>query len=129
LDKLRENYYQRIAKAFEFLEEQVEKGRIQGYGISSNTFGAPANRADATCIRTVWELATDLAKKRKGDEKAHHFRIAQLPLNLYESGPFLEENTGDSTSPTPLDFAARHGIAVLANRPLNAFSHQHLIRL
>ena len=38
LDELRHEYYVRIKRAFEYLETEVEKGRIGCYGISSNSF-------------------------------------------------------------------------------------------
>lgn len=41
LDEARQTYYQRIRLAFDFLEQAVADGRIQSYGISSNTFPDP----------------------------------------------------------------------------------------
>jgi len=52
--------------------------------------------------------------------------VIQLPMNLYESGGALIK--GDSNE-TVLEFCQRRGIGVLVNRPLNAFSHDRLIRL
>jgi predicted aldo/keto reductase-like oxidoreductase len=58
----------------------------------------------------------------------HHFAVVQLPANLFESGAMLTRNcvTGDRTA---LEFAQEHDLAVLVNRPLNAFYRNQLIRL
>ncbi len=129
LPKLREQFYARVAKAFEFLEAQVQLGKIQAYGVSSNSLGAPASRADATSVSQFLKIAEDLAVKRGGAPDSHHFRLIQLPLNLYESGPGHEKNTGADGSMTALEFASKYHLAVLVNRPLNAFTQQQLVRL
>ena len=56
----------------------------------------------------------------------HHFRVIQLPMNLYESGGALIKG---NSKETVLEFCQRRGIGVLANRPLNAFRSNRLIRL
>ncbi len=122
LPKLRDQFYDRIRRAFEFLEGEVAKGTLQGYGVSSNSFGAKAGRADATSVSRMWEVAQSISDK-------HHFTAIQLPLNLYESGPFLEKNTGPDDSQTALECASKHHLGVLANRPLNAFTRESLVRL
>jgi uncharacterized protein len=129
LPKLRETFYDRVRGAFEFLETAVAQGKIQGYGVSSNTLGASPHRADATSAATFLEVAESVAKAQTGSEKNHHFRLYQLPLNLFESGPYLEKNTGEGSSLTALEFATKNHLAVLANRPLNAFAKQSLVRL
>ena len=120
LEAARTEYYRRIRKAFEYLEEEVVRGRIRYYGISSNTFPAAADQPDFTCLATVWDIAESLAA-------SHHFRLVQLPLNLMEAGAVLEKNQpgGDSV----LEFAQHKGLGVLVNRPLNAFYNNQLIRL
>ena len=77
LEPARTEYYRRIRKAFEYLEDEVLRGRIRYYGISSNTFPAAADQPDFTCLATVWNIAESLAA-------SHHFRLVQLPLNLME---------------------------------------------
>ena len=120
LPKLRDQFYDRIRGAFAFLEGEVAKGTIRGYGVSSNTFGAPMTRADSVSLSRVWETAQSV-------QKENHFFVAQLPLNLFEHGPATQKNTGENQ--TALEFALKHDIAVLVNRPLNAFTAQTLIRL
>ncbi|MBM3802172.1 MAG: aldo/keto reductase [Acidimicrobiia bacterium] len=114
-----DEFYRRIRQAFLFLEEQVAKGKIRWYGISSNNFGLSRSQPERTsverCLAQAEEIATD-----------HHFRVVQLPINLYESGGALERS---DSGETVLKFCRRHGIGVLANRPLNAFWRNQLIRL
>ncbi len=129
LPALRDEFYGRIKRAFAFLEAQAEAGRIQGYGVSSNTLGVSDARSDSTSASRLWEVAQQVAQERGKSADDHHFRVIQLPLNLFESGPFKEKNTGPKFDQTALEFASKAGLAVLANRPLNAFSQQQLIRL
>ena len=120
LGSARSEYYRRIRAAFEQLEDEVEKGRIRFYGISSNTFPGTAADPEFTCLETVWEIAESVSAH-------HHFGLVQMPLNLLEPGAVLAANQpgGDSA----LAFAAEKKLGVLINRPLNAFAAGRLIRL
>ena len=120
LENTRTEYYRRIRNAFEYLEEEIVRGRIRYYGISSNTFPAVADQPDFTCLATTWDIAETLAA-------SHHFRLVQLPLNLLEPGAVLEKNQPGGE--TVLEFAHNKGLGVLVNRPLNAFHSNQLIRL
>jgi aryl-alcohol dehydrogenase-like predicted oxidoreductase len=114
-----EAFYRRIREAFAFLENQVAAGAIRFYGISSNHFPLPAD--DPTHVN----LARCLAQAESVTPN-HHFRVVQFPLNLLETGAVTEINNDDLT---PLEFCATHGLGTLANRPLNAFARQRLVRL
>jgi len=120
LESARKEYYRRIRAAFEHLEAEVEKGRIRFYGISSNTFPGVADDPEFTCLETVWEIAEAMTAD-------HHFGLVQMPFNLLEPGAVLEANQPDGKS--PLAFAAKKGLGVLINRPLNAFGTGRLLRL
>ncbi len=115
---LRERFYERLTKAFIFFEEQVAAGRLQCYGVSSNTVGVPADRHDATSLSRMLDVAAAAASQTGGGP--HHFRVLQCPMNLFEPGPFMTANTGPGGTQTPLACAIEAGIAVLINRPLNA---------
>jgi len=121
LEALREEFYDRIRRAFSYLEGEVRRGRIGFYGVSSNTFVVPGRSPEATSLERMWMIAREVALE-------HHFAVAQLPANLFESGAMLTRNcvTGDRTA---LEFAQEHDLAVLVNRPLNAFYRNQLIRL
>lgn len=120
LDEARQIYYQRIRLAFEFLEQAVADGRIQNYGISSNTFPGPAHGYAFTELAKVWQIAEQISQD-------HHFHWIQLPMNLLESGAATEPNQPEKQ--TTLQFAAEKGLAVLVNRPLNAIAQDSLTRL
>jgi uncharacterized protein len=121
LEALRDAFYDRIRRAFSQLEDEVRRGRIGFYGVSSNTFGDPASDPEATSLERMWTIAGEVARE-------HHFAIAQLPANLFESGAVRTRNNLAGTR-TVLEFAQEHDLAVLVNRPLNAFYREQLIRL
>ena len=114
-------YYRRLKQAFAYLETEVKKGRIQYYGISSNTFPEAKEADDYTSLETVWELALS---HELGPQ--NHFAVIQFPLNLFESGAAFEENnTGRTVAALALD----KKLGTLVNRPLNAFTDNRMIRL
>ncbi|MGB8955177.1 MAG: aldo/keto reductase [Tumebacillaceae bacterium] len=120
LEQAREEYYRRIELAFRHLEQEVERGRIRCYGISSNTFPAPEQDPQFTSLERVWEIAERISPD-------HHFRVIQLPMNLFETGGVTEKNQSEGRS--VIAFAKSKGIGVLINRPLNAFVGNALVRL
>jgi aryl-alcohol dehydrogenase-like predicted oxidoreductase len=121
LETLRDQFYDRIQRAFSHLEDEVRRGRIGFYGVSSNTFGALASDPEATSLARMWTIVGEVAHE-------HHFAVVQLPANLFESGAMLTRNNVTSTR-TVLEFAREHDLAVLINRPLNAYYREQLVRL
>jgi uncharacterized protein len=115
LPELREEFYRRLRTAFAYLESQVVAGRLKYYGVSSNTCTAAPDDPEATSLSRMIEAARQAAQGG-----AHHFRVLQLPMNLFESGALLTANTGHKTEQTVLDLAQLEQVAVLVNRPLNA---------
>lgn len=116
----RVEYYRRLQDAFQHLEQEVADGRIQWYGISSNTFPEAAEHYSHTSLAKVWEIATSIRSD-------HHFRLVQAPMNLLEPEAALSRNQPNQQ--TFLQYAAEKNLAVLINRPLNAFSQNALTRL
>lgn len=115
----REGYYQRIEKAFRHLEAEIRRGRIQHYGVSSNTFPETESRSDFTSLKRIYEIA-------QGIDKKNGFAVIQLPFNLFESGGVLIKNNGGQTA---FDYAAQNGLGVLTNRPFNSIQNDRLVRL
>lgn len=120
LTDARREYERRIRQAFSHLEEEVQNGRIACYGISSNTFPAATNDPEFTSLEAVLKIARQVSTD-------HHFRVIQLPMNLYETGAVTELNMPDGRS--TLAYAHDHALGVLVNRPLNAIRQQALVRL
>ncbi|HSF09511.1 MAG TPA: aldo/keto reductase, partial [Nitrospirales bacterium] len=129
LEDLRQEFYRRLQKAFAYLESQIAAGRLQYYGVSSNTCTAKPDNPEATSLSRMLKAA-EAAAKQAGIPH-HHFRVLQLPMNLFESGALLTPNTGPEESQTVLAMAREANIAVLVNRPLNAIleKSQGMIRL
>ena len=114
-----QEFYRRIGQAFGFLEDQVREGRVGWYGISSNHYGLPPADPTVTSVQRCLSQAEEISS-------GHHFRVVQLPINLYESGGALETNNDGLSA---LEFCQREGLGVLINRPLNAFSVNRMFRL
>jgi uncharacterized protein YyaL (SSP411 family)/aryl-alcohol dehydrogenase-like predicted oxidoreductase len=123
LEKRRAEFYGRLEKAFAFLEDEVRRGTIRGYGVSSNTCTRRATDPEATSLTAM------LAAAEAAGGPGHHFRVLQLPLNLVESGAVRERNCGPDLRRTVLEEAQARGVGVLVNRPLNAMAGDGLVRL
>jgi aryl-alcohol dehydrogenase-like predicted oxidoreductase len=113
-----DEYYARIKKAFEFLEERCEQGRIRYYGISSNTFPFSTAEQNTTSLPQVVALAEAVSIK-------HHFKLIQFPFNLIENDAQRPHHNGISL----IETARANGIVTLTNRPLNANSSNGPVRL
>jgi len=114
-----QEFYRRIGQAFTFLEQKVREGKIRWYGISSNNFGLSQSDPTMTSVHRCLEEAEKILSD-------HHFRVVQLPMNLYEAGGALEPN---NEGLSVLEFCHRRGLGVLLNRPLNAFHSNQMLRL
>lgn len=116
LDETRAAFYDRLRRAFEYLDRAVRDGRIRAYGVSSNTCVSAADDPEATSVTRMQEAS------------GGRMEVLQLPYNLFETGALLERNTPEGTA---LDAARARGLGVLVNRPLNAIppGGRGLIRL
>lgn len=104
-----------LEKAFSYLEQQVEKGRIHWYGISSNTLSLPSDQFRYLSLEKIMAIA------------GPHFAVLQFPLNLLERSALLEENS--SQNQTLMTLCQQYDLGVLINRPLNALQKDTVIRL
>jgi uncharacterized protein YyaL (SSP411 family)/aryl-alcohol dehydrogenase-like predicted oxidoreductase len=114
----RERFYGRIQQAFAYFESQVVAGRIQWYGVSSNTVGRDKDDPEAVSLFEVLSAAARAAAS--AGMTRHHFAVLQCPMNLFESDVATRPNTGPQHDQSVLQFAQHEQIAVLVNRPLNA---------
>jgi aryl-alcohol dehydrogenase-like predicted oxidoreductase len=113
-----DEYYERIHRAFVYLEEQVEQGVIKYYGISSNNFPLSPENPEVTNINRALQCARDVSSD-------HHFKLVQFPYNLIETGA-NEKQYGQQSL---LDICHENNLITFANRPLNAFQDNQLLRL
>lgn len=116
--KAKEEYYKRIKNAFLFLEQKKKEGKIQFYGISSNTFPENPEKYTATSLLKVLELAKEIQTELGLEESG--FAVVQFPANLLESG-FLEKKFEGKSL---IEIVKDNGLLPLVNRPLNAISSQ-----
>lgn len=117
----RQEYYNRIATAFEWLEEKVSKGVIRAYGISSNTFPKPVKDIEFTSLEKVIKIADNVSS-------GNHFQVIQFPFNPFENGALTLKNQNSGTK-SLLDLAQEHSVATMANRPLNAMTGKGMVRM
>ena len=108
--------FERIYNAFVALELEVKEGRIDSYGISSNSFSKPINDLEFLPYEDLMIFAKNAAEEAGNNE--HSFTTIQLPINL------LEREGLKCAS-----WAKEQGLRVLANRPLNAQKDNLMFRL
>ena len=120
LNDARTEYYARIKKAFEFLEQKVKDGKILSYGISSNTFIEYSDNYEFTSLEKIISIANEVSPD-------NHFSTIQFPLNLLESGSVTIKNQINNSLTIP-ELAKTNNIKVLLNRPLNAIMSKGLVR-
>ena len=130
LDEIRDTFYNRIFRAFVQMEHFVKEGKIRYYGISSNTFPSPKADFEHVSLQRCYDAACEAAMSVHGAQDANHFKIIQLPYNLFEHSALLEvNNTINGGDMTVLEGAEALGIGVLVNRPLNAVQGNQMMRL
>lgn len=106
----------RLYRAFVALEAAVAEGKIDAYGISSNSVAKAPSDPEFLPYEDLCALAEHAAKSA-GNTK-HHFTTLQLPINLLETQGLACAK-----------WAGAHGLRVLANRPLNAQLDGRMFRL
>jgi hypothetical protein len=117
LREAQRTYYQRLKAAFEHLEREVEAGRLQFYGISSNALTIRRDNPAFTSLSAILESGS-----------YPHFKLVELPLNLLETGAVTQINQPNGRD-SVLDTAQKAGLAVLVKRPLNARQGETRLRL
>jgi len=106
-----EEFRRRLRAAFEMLEQNVADRKVSKYGVATwNGFRAEPDAREYHSLESMVEIARELA----GDN--HHFRFAQLPLNLAmpEALFFQNQKLGDEYV-SILEAARAFGITVMAS--------------
>ncbi|MBI5609981.1 MAG: aldo/keto reductase [Deltaproteobacteria bacterium] len=111
----RPQFFERLRRAFEALEQAVDRGQLRAYGVTS-WMGVRARRTDRDylSLQEVVEVAQDIAGSR------HHCKALQIPLNLAMPEAFLQPNQEvRGQLLTPLDAARQLGLVVFGSSPLH----------
>ncbi len=121
IDKLpkAENFYANITRAFEFLEDMVQAGKIRYYGISSTALPGNAASPNKIDLYRLHSCASQIAA-------APHFRFIQFPFNILENTATTEVHNHNRSL---VASAKALELLTLANRPLNANSPRGAVRL
>ena len=96
-----------LMKAFAFLEQQVEEGKIRYYGVSSNTIFDPKQTGAINC-QELLDIASSVHNN-------HHFKFIQFPFNFKEREALSQHYQDQSL----LELAHQNGLITIGNRPLN----------
>lgn len=110
----RDEFWNRLRAAFEFLESAAADGKLAHYGIATwNGFRANPDAREYHSLEAMVALA------REAGGENHHFRFIQLPLNLAmpEALAFPNQMV-DGKYLTTLDAAEALGITVVASASL-----------
>jgi len=110
----RTEFRARIRAAFELFEQQVAAGRIGRYGVATwNGFRRPPDAKDHLSLAELMRDAEEVGGAR------HHFEVIQLPYNLAMPEAYAAATqVVDGARLTPLEAAARLGVAVVASAPI-----------
>ena len=108
--------FRRIYNTFVALEQEVKNGRINSYGISSNSFSKPHNSPEFLPYEDLITIAEEAAYSAGNQE--HSFTTIELPMNMLETDGLQCAK-----------WAKENGLRVLANRPLNAQFQGKMFRL
>jgi aryl-alcohol dehydrogenase-like predicted oxidoreductase len=107
----REEFNDRLLRAFETLESTVAAGKIRMYGAATwNGYRSDPAAKDYLSLADMVELAA------KAGGKDHHFKVIQLPLNLGMTEALsLTNQRINGTQVTPLEAAQALGITVMCS--------------
>jgi aryl-alcohol dehydrogenase-like predicted oxidoreductase len=108
--KTRVEFINLLKRAFEHLEVEVARGRIQHYGISSSAFLKKEISSDFLNINEIFSIAESISKN-------HHFSVVQVPFNLFETDPLFSYNQNKKTF---FESTKEKNLGVLTCRPLTS---------
>lgn len=109
-----DQFYERLKGAFECLEENVQKGKIQYYGLATwNAFRESVGRAESISLEKVVQCA------EKAGGTSHHFKVIQFPYNMamLEAMALAGQTLQGKQYPI-LSVAYHFGISAMISAPL-----------
>ncbi|RIA89490.1 NADP-dependent oxidoreductase domain-containing protein [Glomus cerebriforme] len=111
------NLYDEIERALNYLDEEVTKGRIGGYGINSNSM-AISTASDHISLPKIFEKLSNPSKK--------NFVAIQTPFNLFERD-LIQRGIGQTCSLA--EYAKSNDIFIFTNRPLQSMAGGNIRKL
>lgn len=108
-------FYTRLTKAFELLEQKVSEGKIKWYGTATwNGYRISHEAKGYLSLQDVLEAAI------QAGGKDHHFKAIQLPYNLGMPEAFVNQNQfwESKEAISPIEFARRANLAVFTSASL-----------
>lgn len=107
----RDEFHQRLRKAFEALEGAVAAGKIRMYGTATwNGYRNETRAKDYLSLAEVVGIARDVAGEK------HHFKAIQLPVNLVMPEALTSRNQAiDGRTASVLEVAAELGVTVMCS--------------
>jgi len=124
LENARSKLSERLSEAFVALEQEVDNGRIESYGITSNSFALPKDHPHFVPFDIIPSLV-DSARQQLGKNKSN-FSTIELPCNVLERTGATPESLGGNGC---AQFCQLHGYEVMINRSLTAFDETGSWRL
>ena len=109
-------FEEHLKRAFEHLEVEVSRGRIQHYGISSHAFLNKDISKNFLSLGKIFNIARNISKN-------HHFSVVQTPFNLFESSALFIPNQEKFSF---FEMAKKLDLGVLSCRPLIS-RHRHKV--
>lgn len=108
-------FYRRLSRSFEVLEEFVQEGRVRRYGTATwDGYRLDASSANRLSLRRVIQSAEAIAGGLR-----HHFRVVQLPINIYmPEAAVLQNQELGGTWVSLLRAAEEMGISVMSSATL-----------
>jgi len=104
----------RLREAFQFLETEARKGKIQFYGLATwNGFRQDASARDTLQLAEVVSIAKEIAGE------SHHLRFVQLPFNLGMTEALTLGNQSlDGQTVTIMEAASELNVTLIASASL-----------
>lgn len=118
-EKSREKVYEQLEETFQRLEQQINRGRISGYGVATwEAFRVPQGHDQFLSLREITASARRAANAVGNDRTG--LQAIQLPFNInMADGVMVEAHEGASGIESALHFARLAGLAVFTSASIH----------
>lgn len=115
-DDMLDKIYAKLFDTFLDLETFVKDGKINSYGVSSESFSQPNNSKLFLPYEDLVTLAQDAANEVRNE--IHSFSTIELPINILETSGLK-----------CAEWAKNNSLRVFATRPLSGYKNEKMYRL